>query len=70
MLAPRGIHVIRDPHIGTGISNTLILDWGRLSALQVSQDHPDAVVVFIGVVLLVILSLSVRVVQQCHHVAR
>jgi lysophospholipase L1-like esterase len=47
-LASRGVRVIRDSHIGTGISTTFIVDWGRLSALQVKQDHPDAVVVFIG----------------------
>ena len=47
-LAPRGVHVIRDPHIGTGISNSFIVDWGRLATTQVAHDHPDAVVVFIG----------------------
>ena len=38
----------RDPHIGTGISNTVLVDWGKLSVHQVRQYHPDAVVVFIG----------------------
>jgi hypothetical protein len=47
-LVGKGVHVVRDPHIGTGISNTFIVDWGMLSARQVRQDHPDAVVVFIG----------------------
>jgi lysophospholipase L1-like esterase len=47
-LAPKGVRVVRDPHIGTGISSTFVVDWGTLSALQVKQDHPDAVVVFIG----------------------
>lgn len=47
-LDPDGVHVIQDPHIGTGISSTLLVDWGRLSAYQVRHDHPDAVVVFIG----------------------
>jgi lysophospholipase L1-like esterase len=47
-LAPSGIKVIRDPHVGTGISNTVLVDWGKLSAYQVTHDHPDAVVVFIG----------------------
>jgi lysophospholipase L1-like esterase len=47
-LEPKGVHVIQDPHLGTGISNTFIVDWGKLAALQVRQDHPDAVVVFIG----------------------
>ena len=48
MLAPAGVHVIREPHLGTGISTTFIVNWGKLAALQVKQDHPDAVVVFIG----------------------
>ncbi|MGH3415727.1 MAG: DUF459 domain-containing protein, partial [Actinocrinis sp.] len=47
-LDPDGVHVIQDPHIGTGISNTVIVDWGRLSVHQATHDHPDAVVVFIG----------------------
>ena len=45
---PAASSVIRDPHVGTGISNTLLVDWGKLSALQVRKDHPDAVVIFIG----------------------
>ena len=40
--------VIRDPHIGTGISKSDLVDWGQLSVRQVGQDKPDAVVVFIG----------------------
>ena len=47
-LAPKGVHVIRDPHLGTGISTTFIVNWSKLSVLQVRQNHPDAVVVFIG----------------------
>jgi hypothetical protein len=47
-LAPRDVQVIRAPHIGTGISNTILVDWGKLSAQQVRQYHPNAVVVFIG----------------------
>jgi lysophospholipase L1-like esterase len=47
-LAPRNVKVLRDPHIGTGISTTVLVDWGKLSVHQVRQDHPDAVVVFIG----------------------
>jgi lysophospholipase L1-like esterase len=43
-----GVHVIREPHLGTGISKTDLVDWGKLSATQVKEDHPDAVVVFIG----------------------
>jgi lysophospholipase L1-like esterase len=42
------VKVIRDAHIGTGISKTLLVDWGKLSVAQVRQDKPDAVVVFIG----------------------
>lgn len=48
LLAPAGVHVIREPHLGTGISTTFIVNWAKLAALQVKQDHPDAVVVFIG----------------------
>lgn len=47
-LEPDGVDVIRDPHLATGISNTTLADWGRLSTGQVAKDHPDAVVVFIG----------------------
>jgi hypothetical protein len=47
-LDPRGVAVTRDPHIGTGISSTLLLDWGKESVHQVRQYHPDAIVVFIG----------------------
>ncbi len=47
-LDPQGVHVIQDPHIGTGISNSVLVDWGKLSTHQVRQYHPQAVVVFIG----------------------
>jgi hypothetical protein len=47
-LAPKDIKVVRDAHIGTMISDTSIVDWGKLSALQVKQDEPDAVVMFMG----------------------
>lgn len=47
-LAPDGVEVIRDPHLGTGISNSSLTDWGELSTAQVARDHPDAVVAFIG----------------------
>jgi lysophospholipase L1-like esterase len=43
-----GVKVIREPHLGTGISKSLLVDWGKLSAQQVSSEKPDAVVVFIG----------------------
>ena len=48
LLSPNGVRVIQDPHIGTGISSTVLVDWRKLSAYQVRHDHPDAVVVFIG----------------------
>ncbi len=47
-LVGHGVHVIQDPHIGTGISTTFVVDWGKLSSAQVKEDQPDAVVVFIG----------------------
>ena len=47
-LTPEGIDVTRDAHVGTGISNASLADWGQLSAAQVEEHHPDAVVVFIG----------------------
>ena len=40
--------VVRDPHIGTGISQTDLLDWGGEAVAQVRADKPDAVVMFIG----------------------
>jgi lysophospholipase L1-like esterase len=47
-LVEKHVHVDQDPHIGTGISTTFVVDWGKLAAAQVKADHPDAVVVFIG----------------------
>jgi len=47
-LIPKGVHVVQDPHIGTGISTTFIVNWAQLSAYQVKRYHPDAIVVFIG----------------------
>lgn len=43
-----GVEVVREPHLGTGISKSLLVDWGKLSAQQVSEQRPEAVVVFIG----------------------
>jgi uncharacterized protein len=43
-----GVRVIRDAHLGTGISKTDLLDWGKLSVAQARRDHPDAVVMFLG----------------------
>jgi hypothetical protein len=48
MLAAKGVRVIRDPHLGTGISKTFVADWGQLSASQVHRFRPDAVVMFVG----------------------
>jgi lysophospholipase L1-like esterase len=48
MAARDGVEVIREPHLGTGISKSLLVDWGKLSAQQASEQKPDAVVVFIG----------------------
>jgi hypothetical protein len=42
------VDVQRDPHVGTGISKSGLLDWGKLSTEQLAERHPDAVVVFIG----------------------
>jgi lysophospholipase L1-like esterase len=42
------VDVQRDPHVGTGLSKSGLLDWGRLSTQQVSEREPDATVVFIG----------------------
>ncbi|MEA2418906.1 MAG: uncharacterized protein QOE60_1112 [Thermoleophilaceae bacterium] len=42
------VDVERDPHVGTGISKSGLVDWGKLSTQHVSERHPDAVVVFIG----------------------
>ena len=42
------VEVIRDAHLGTGISNTAIVDWGALSETQAESEDPDATVMFIG----------------------
>lgn len=47
-LADTGVEVERDPHVGTGISKSGLVDWGRLSTEQTAELEPDAVVVFIG----------------------
>ncbi|MDQ3740915.1 MAG: GDSL-type esterase/lipase family protein [Actinomycetota bacterium] len=48
-LAERGVEVVREPHIGTGISKDTVglVDWAKLSTKQ-AGDEPDAVVMFIG----------------------
>src|SRR5262249_38788293 len=49
-LADQGaaVQVTRDPHLATGISNTGLVDWSKLSSTQAADDDPDAVVLFIG----------------------
>jgi lysophospholipase L1-like esterase len=49
-LADQGadVQVTRDPHLATGISNTGLVDWSKLSTTQATNDDPDAVVLFIG----------------------
>lgn len=47
-LAAGDAEVERDPHVGTGISKTGLVDWGKLSTQQAREREPDAVVVFIG----------------------
>ena len=47
-LSGEDVRVVRDPHLGTGISKSFLVDWGQLSAGQVERYHPNAVVVFIG----------------------
>ncbi len=47
-LIPKGVHVIQEPRIGTGISTTFIVNWGKLAVAQVQHHHPNAVVIFIG----------------------
>jgi hypothetical protein len=42
------VEVERDPHVGTGISKTGLVDWGKLSGEHVAEREPDATVVFIG----------------------
>jgi hypothetical protein len=46
-LAKDGVKTAREPHIGTGISKSDLLDWGKLATKQAGEDA-DAVVVFIG----------------------
>jgi hypothetical protein len=47
-LSEQDVEVVRDPHVGTGISKSGLVDWGRLSTQQVENEQPDAVVAFIG----------------------
>jgi lysophospholipase L1-like esterase len=43
-----GVDTVRDAHLGSGISISEVVDWGQLSVQQVSEETPDAVVMFIG----------------------
>ena len=36
-----GVKVMRDPHIGTGISKTGLVDWGRFRPGRCASDKPD-----------------------------
>ena len=47
-LAGEGVRTVRDSHVGTGLSKSELLDWGKLSRRQAASQDPDAVVVFIG----------------------
>ncbi|HEY1540386.1 MAG TPA: GDSL-type esterase/lipase family protein [Solirubrobacteraceae bacterium] len=47
-LASKGVDTVRDPHLGTGISKSALVDWGRLSTQQVRKDKPNAIVFFLG----------------------
>jgi len=43
-----GIRTVRDAHIGTGLAQRQIVDWGRLAARQLQRHPPEAVVMFMG----------------------
>ena len=47
-LEPEGINVVRDPHVGTGISKVDLGDWGAIATRQTREEDPDAIIVFIG----------------------
>ncbi len=47
-LTADGVTVERDPHVGTGISKSGVLDWAKLSTKHVRDLEPQAIVVFIG----------------------
>lgn len=42
------VEVVRDPRVGSGLSISNIVDWGKLSVSQVGKSAPDAIVVAIG----------------------
>lgn len=47
-LSPQGVEVVRDPKLGSAISDDEFLDWGQVSSAQVRDEDPDAVVMLIG----------------------
>ena len=47
-LSDRGVKVVRDVRLGTGVSKSFLLDWGELSTTQVRRQKPDATIVFLG----------------------
>jgi hypothetical protein len=47
-LSSDGVKTVRDVNLGTGISKTGLVDWGRLSTQQVKKNKPDAIVFFLG----------------------
>jgi len=42
------VKVVRDPHIGTGLTKPDLLDWRAQAVSQVADGRPDAVVMFLG----------------------
>ena len=47
-LAGADVHTTRDVRLGTGLSKSELLDWGKLSRRQAQRRRPDATVVLIG----------------------
>ncbi len=48
LLASSDAEVVREPHLGSGLSKSFLVDWGELSTRQVKRLRPEALVVFIG----------------------
>ena len=42
------VQITREPHLGSGISKTGIVNWAKLAGRQTVQQRPDAVVFFLG----------------------
>lgn len=47
-LSSDGVRTVREPHLGSGISKSGLVDWGALSTAQVKKESPDAIVFFLG----------------------